>query len=326
MNSWWPTLAGCPGCGAPLGTPIDADTHGRCERCGAEWSQERNITRWHHAAAPGDERLLPAEWIAGRSSSGRSRVAFLGRRAVWNFFKIAGFPLRRLFRWRLEAFQRRSLVDATLAEQWQRHYFHGLDLPRDPVMFEYSYRKVEKLGFAALLGYRIVIQDIRRHPWWGDREHAWFQIVPPVMTRLPLKSATVDVAFTDGVIFDMETAALEPFFRECLRILKRSGYLVIWAGNSLSRTRLRSETRWHGRIHSLVDVREAAAAAGFHEVDTSFEGFAPPLWPSAVNMIRTALSPFQFKTYEHDSWLARWQRPEHRAYWLLRLVKTGSIG
>jgi SAM-dependent methyltransferase len=326
MTSWWQSLAACPACGESLTTPLDADARGNCRRCGLSWSQDRNVTVWHQASALGDERLLPAEWIAGRTLSGRRRALFLGKRLLWNLLKVAGFPLRHLVRRRLAAFQAQSLVDTNLAEQWRGHYLKDLDLPRDAVMFEYSYRKLEKLGFARLLGYRVVIEDIRRHPWWDDYPHAWFQVVPPSSSRVPLKTATVDVAFTDGVIFDMEASSLEPFFRECLRILKPCGYLVIWAGNSLSRTRARSEVRWHGRIHSLAHVKKASLAAGFREVDVSFEGFAPPFLPAVINMLRGALTPSQFKTYEHDSWLARWQRPEKRAYWLLRLVKTIGVG
>jgi SAM-dependent methyltransferase len=326
MTPWWQSLAACPACGESLTARLDPGSRGTCRRCGLSWSQDRNVTVWHQAIAPGDERLLPAEWIAGRTLSGQRRALFLGKRLLWKLLTVAGFPLRYLARRRLAAFQAQSLVDTNLAEQWRGHYFKDLKLRRDAVMFEYSYRKLEKLGFAGLLGYRIVVQDIRRHPWWADYPHAWFQVVPPSSSRVPIKTATVDVAFTDGVIFDMDGSSLEPFFRECLRVLKPSGYLVIWAGNSASRTRALSEIRWHGRIHSLAQVRKASIAAGFREVDVSFEGFAPPFLAAPVNILRGALTPFQFKTYEYDSWLARWQRREKRAYWLLRLVKTGNVG
>lgn len=189
-------------------------------------------------------------------------------------------------------------------------------------MFEYSYRKVEKLGFAGLLGYRIAIQDIRPQPWWGQYPHAWFQVVPLAADRLPYKDAVADIAFIDGVIFDIELQSLGAFFRECQRILKPGGYLIVWGGNSLSRSRAKSERQWHGRIHSLVDVRAAVASAGFAEIDVSFEGYAPPFFAMVVNMMRAVLGPWRFKTYDYDSWLALWQQPEKRAYWLLRLVKS----
>jgi hypothetical protein len=131
----------------------------------------------------------------------------------------------------------------------------------------------------------------------------------------------MDLAFTDGAIFDVDASRLERFFGEFLRILKPGGHLVVWAGNSLSPTRARSEMRWHGRIHSLADVRRATRDAGFVEVDVTFEGFAPPMVGTAFNMLRGALTPWSFKTYDHDSWLARFQRPDRRAYWLLRLAK-----
>jgi SAM-dependent methyltransferase len=188
-------------------------------------------------------------------------------------------------------------------------------------MFEYSYRTVEKVGFAALLGFRIAVQEIRQPSWWRDEPHAWLQVVPLDGRYLPYTEGFADLAFTDGAIFDFERDALQAFFLECLRVLKPGGCFIIWAGNSRSRSRARSETRWHGRIHSLPEVRTAAIDAGFLEVDCSFEGFSPPFFATVVNMLRLALGPWPIKTYDYDSWLAQWQRPERRAYWLLRLEK-----
>ena len=173
-----------------------------------------------------------------------------------------------------------------------------------------------------MLGYRIVVQDVRTHPWWRPAPHVSFQVVPATSARLPLKDKTADVVFADGVMFDMRRDALASFFAECHRILKPGRYMVAWAGNSLSRTRSQSEIRWHGRIHSLDEVRRAASAAGFTEIDASFEGYAPPIFPAALNVLGGALAPWPFRPYPGDSWLARRQRPARRAYWLLRLVKT----
>jgi SAM-dependent methyltransferase len=285
------------------------------------------VWRWgSDAADETDLRRLPAEWIAGRQATGRKRLIFLGQRASWNLAAIAGLPVRWLLKRRLAAFQSRSVRDKTMAEQWGRHYLNGLDLRAGSLIFEYSYRKIEKLGFAALLGYRIAVQDIRSHPWWRDFPDGAFHIVPADVDRLPFDSSVMDVAFTDGAIFDVDAAGLERFFREFLRILKPGGHLIIWAGNSLSRTRARAERRWHNRIHSLVEVRRATRHAGFVERDVSFEGFAPPVFGTVFNMLRAVLSPWPFKTYDHDSWLARFQRPERRAYWLLRLMKPIPAG
>jgi SAM-dependent methyltransferase len=268
-----------------------------------------------------DLRRLPAEWIAGRQAAGGRRLVFLGQRALWNVGKAAGLPLRSLLRRRLAAFQARSTVDKALAEEWRNHYLNGFDLPAGSLWFEYSYRKIEKLGFAALLGYRIAVQDIRSHPWWRGFADASFHIVPPAVRRLPVDTDVFDVVFTDGAIFDVDAAGLEHLFGEFLRILRPGGHLVVWAGNSLSRTRARAEKRWHNRIHSLADVRRATRHAGFVEVDATFEGYAPPILGTLVNMVRGAFAPGPFKTYDYDSWLARFQRPDRRAYWLLRLTK-----
>ena len=282
--------------------------------------------RWGtEVPADSDLRRLPAEWIAGRQASGRQRLVFLGQRALWNVAKIAGLPLRSLVKRRLATFQARAAIDKTLAEEWRRHYLDGFDLPAGSLWFEYSYRKIEKVGFAALLGYRITVQDIRPHPWWVGFPDASFHIVPPDARRLPVDTALMDLAFTDGAIFDVESSGLEPLFAEFLRILKPGGYLVVWAGNSLSRTRAIAEKRWHGRIHSLADVRRAARRAGFAEIDATFEGYAPPIFATVFNMVRGALGPWPFKTYDHDSWLARFQRSDRRAYWLLRLTKPHAL-
>jgi SAM-dependent methyltransferase len=230
-------------------------------------------------------------------------------------------PIRSLLRRRLAAFQARSTVDRTLAERWRSHYLGGLDLPAAPLVFEHSYRKIEKLGFATLLGHRIAVQDIRPHAWWRGFPDASFHVVPPDARRLPFDTAVMDLAFTDGAIFDVDPSGLEHLFGEFLRILKPGGHLVVWAGNSLSRSRARGEVRWHGRIHSLADVRRATRQLGFVEHDVTFEGYAPPVFGTVFNMLRGALGPWPFKTYDHDSWLARIQRPDRRAYWLLRLTK-----
>ncbi|MDP2318069.1 MAG: methyltransferase domain-containing protein [Acidobacteriota bacterium] len=288
------------------------------------WARDDNVTAWQGEVPETDERRIPNEWVVGRAATGRARVIFRAKRVLWNLFKTAGLPVRYVLRRKLESFERRSRVDHDLANDWHARYLRGLTLPAQPVQYEYSYRKVEKLGFASLLGFRIIIQDTRRQPWWDRSSNAWFHLVPPQHLRVPLADAVVDLAFTDGAIFDLEEPALAGFFAECWRILKPGGYLVVWAGNSLSRSRSMSEIRWHGRIHSLATVRAAALEAKFSEVDLAFEGFSPPILPSAINTLRHGLSPWAFRTYDSHSWLARWQRPEKRAYWLLRLVKPAA--
>lgn len=322
MNRWWDGMLACPQCGEQ-NLAQSSGSRNQCPGCKLEWSQDGNITQWHGEEDSGEQRLLPIEWIAGRKATGLARIVFFCRQALWTLIKTSGFPLRFLMRRRLATFLRRSFVDKGLADHWRGHYLKGLNLPSDALVFEYSYRKQEKLGFAGLLGFRIIIQDIRRHAWWGEYPNAWFQKVSVTSRYLPIGDELVDLVFTDGVIFDMDRQNLNSYFRECLRILKPGGDLVIWGGNSLSRSRARSEIRWHGRIHSLDVVRLAVNASGFAELDVSFEGYSPPLFPEVTNMLRRALAPWQFKTYDCDSWLARRQRPENRAYWLLRAVKPG---
>jgi SAM-dependent methyltransferase len=318
---WWDRLVACPGCGGSIHAAGECD-RGRCGGCSLEWARSHNVWRWGpDTPDDSDLRRLPAEWIAGRQAAGGRKWLFLGERAVWSAAKVVGLPVRALLKRRLAAFQARSVVDRALAEEWRRHYLNRLDLPAGSLIFEYSYRKIEKLGFAALLGYRMAVQDIRPHPWWRDFPDASFHVVPPDLRRLPLDTAVMDLAFTDGAIFDIDASGLGHVFGEFLRILKPGGHLVVWAGNSLSRSRARSEMRWHGRIHSLAEVRRATRHAGFVEVDVAFEGYAPPVFGTVFNMLRGALAPWPFKTYDHDSWLARLQRPDRRAYWLLRLAK-----
>ena len=317
---WWHALAACPKCGC---APLDENFNG-CPNCGLNSSQDSNILIWQGEAVRPDERTMPNEWVVGRRSTGFARVVFLAKRLLWNLFKAAGLPVTYLLRRKLQSFEQRSRVDRVLADDWRAQYLGGLDLPEQPLQYEYSYRKVEKLGFAQQLGFRIVIQDIRRQPWWDGSPNAWFQVVPSQYPLVPLVDAVADLAFTDGAIFDLDEPALERFFAECWRVLKPGGYLVVWAGNSHSRSRAMSEIRWHGRIHSLATVRAAAALAKFSEIDLVFEGFSPPLLPSAVNMIRHGLAPWAFRTYDSHSWLARWQRPEKRAYWRLRLLKQAA--
>ena len=310
----------CPRCGVNNPAPPTA-LHRKCVGCSLGWTQERNITVWEGTEAALDQRLLPVAWINRRNSVGFDKIKFWAMRALWSIFKVAGFPIRYLLQRRLSMFLRRSMMDLSLAKEWRDHYLRGLKLPENTLMFESSYRKQEKLGFARLLGFRIVIQDIRKHAWWGDCTDAWFHCVPVASRYLPAQDGSIDVAFTDGVIFDTDSELLDGLFREYLRILRPGGYFLIWGGNSLSKSRTRSEVRWHGRIHSLENVRGAVKAAGFEEVDFWFEGYAPPQYCETINMIRRVLSPGQFKTYDIDSWLAHVQRPERRAYWVLRLIK-----
>ena len=41
----------------------------------------------------------------------------------------------------------------------------------------------------------------------------------------------------------------------------------------------------------------------------TFEGYAPPMFGTVFNMLKGALAPWPFKTYDHDSWLARVSAP-----------------
>ena len=298
--------------------------HGVCPQCRKAWRDQGTVRMWRDDEAAAEERHLPHEWSAGRRSTGVARASFLARRAVWNVLKGVGLPLRAQLQRRVTAFETRANADRTLAHAWRDHYLKGLALPAAPIWFEHSYRKVEKLAFARLLGHHIVVQDIRVQPYWPAFDQAWCQVVPPLARHFPLRSGVADVAFTDGAIFDVEDGDLPAFFAEFLRILKSGGVLIVWAGNSLARSRAMSEVRWHGLIHSLERVTDAATRAGLVEVDHWFEGYAPPVLPTAVNMVRHALAPWPFKTFDNDSWLAEWQQPQHRAYWLLRLAKPAA--
>lgn len=320
IDRWWISIVACPACGGDV--PVRADASGgNCERCRLGWTQGDNVLTWEGADSAGEQRMLPVEWLESRSAEGWRRGLLWFRKLLWNLVKGVGFPLRYLVKVKLAEFHRRSVEEKDLAEEWRAHYLSGLSLPPDALFLEYSYRKVEKIGFAGLLGYRIAILDIRRHAWWGRYPHASFQIISLESRRLPFRSMAADLVFTDGLIFDIEAPLLDSFFSECFRVLKPGGYMLIWGGNSLAKSRARSEIRWHGRIHSLEEVRRSVAKAGFVEIDVTFEGYAPFCFPMVVNAIRKVLSPGGYKTYDFHSWLARWQTPERRAYWLLRLSK-----
>ena len=321
---WWTDLGACPMCGhAVSGSQQERRS---CPQCRKSWSDRGSIRVWREDEAGAEERHLPHEWSAGRNSTGGARAAFLAKRAVWNVLKGVGLPLRAQMQREVGAFEQRSQTDAALAHSWRDHYLKGLSVPRQAVWFEHSYRKIEKIAFARLLEHRIIVQDIRVQPYWAAFDQAWCQVVPPLAPHFPLQAGVADVAFTDGAIFDVEASDLIRLFGEFGRVLKPGGVLIIWAGNSLARSRAMSEVRWHGRIHSLDQVRQAASASGLVEIDHWFEGFAPPFLPTAINMARHALAPWPFKTFDNDSWLARWQQPHHRAYWLLRLTKPATLG
>lgn len=322
-TAWWKNLIACPSCGFYI-NPKDDAFKPACKNCTAEWALRENIIEWKGGRKDSRERLIPLEWIVEGRSKGAKKFLFLIKRLLWNVMKTSSYPVRFLFKHRIASFHKRSLTDKSLAQNWKKHYFKGLTLPSQPIIYEYSYRKVEKIGFAGLLGHKIVVQDIREHSWWGNFPHVLFQIVPAEYQRVPIVTDQVDVVFTDGVIFDMDTHQLKTFLKECYRIIRPGGYLIIWGGNSLSRSRAKSEVQWHGRIHSPDIVREVAQKAAFVEKDFSFEGFSPPVFPQPVNMIRKAFAPWPFKSYDYDSWLSTRQKPENRAYWLLRLAKPVS--
>lgn len=319
-NIWWEGLIACPSCGAEIATEHEKLPSSSCS-CGLQWSRCENIIEWKSEQDKGQERIFPAEWIERSKAKGIKRLSYLANRLLWNVMKIMAFPFRFLLQYRLSSFHKRSITDEALAKHWQQHYLKGLPLPSQPLIYEYSYRKVEKAGFAQLLGHKIVIQDIREHFWWKKFPNALFQIVPAELNLLPFHENQVDVVFTDGVIFDMEALQLQKFLEECHRVIRPGGSLVIWGGNSLSKSRSKSEIQWHGRIHSADVVREMAGNANFREKELSFEGFSPTIFPRLINTLRKILAPWPFKSYDSDSWLARFQQPEKRDYWLLKLQK-----
>ena len=319
-NIWWEGLISCPSCGTYIPTEHEKLVSSSC-CCGLEWSRRENIIEWKSEHDKGQDRIFPAEWIEQSKEKGVRRLSYLVNRLLWNVMKIIAFPFRFLLKYRISSFHKRSLTDEALAKHWQKHYFKGLDIPAKPLIYEYSYRKVEKVGFSQLLGYKVVIQDIREHSWWNKFPDALFQIVPAEFSLLPFHENQVDVIFSDGVIFDMESPQLKKFLKECHRIIRPGGYLVIWGGNSLSWGRARFEIQWHGRIHSADIVREMAGNADFIEKELSFEGFSPPIFPRLINTLRRTLAPWPFKSYDSDSWLASLQKPEDRGYWLLKFQK-----
>ena len=128
---WWENLVVCPACGSSV-SPSNNKPKDSCVNCKAEWSQRGNILEWKGESKGSKERLFPLEWIEESKSKGARKLLYLVKRLLWNLMKFVAFPLRFLLKYRLDTFQKRSLTDDSLAQQWKLHYFKGLTIPSEP--------------------------------------------------------------------------------------------------------------------------------------------------------------------------------------------------
>lgn len=301
---WAFTALACPWCGDRV-----AAAAAGCSTCGRPAERTDTTISWQRAG--GTPRALES----------------LGAVALRQLNPVASrlSPLRIFSDWRVERYYRRTLSDAELAQRWRRHTFSHLEMPEEAAVLDYGCGRGRNVALLAQLGFRVGAQDIKPHPWWRHLRSCGFQVVPPAAPRLPWADGTFDAVLDVTVIHHLDRAQLQSLAAEVLRVLAPGGYWLLTEANSGSYGAA-APLRYYGRLHSLADVQQIAAAAGFLDAGHDYEGFYAPVCPNLVNFLRKQAWPSSFTMDDFDSPLASMMPASRRALWRLRLRKPFDIG
>ena len=134
-----------------------------------------------------------------------------------------------------------------------------------------------------------IATDLRR-----NQEGGVGQFLAAHASALPLGDGTFDTVFSDNVLEHLPAAALQPHFREVLRILRPGGRYVFNTPNRLFDDPLRHAD--HVSVHTYAEWEARARSAGFLDLSTPRRKSGPlgPLdWKKGMER-RIAARRFRF--------------------------------
>jgi SAM-dependent methyltransferase len=315
----------CPSCGHDFALEQLA---GSCRYCGTGWSACDRIITWGHARSETNFAALPKQsrsFLSGLRTAlidpTRLRDYLLAKTAPLHPLRGGLSPLAALSRWRVERYYGRTLKDAALASEWLEAFTSGLNLPPNPRMLDHGGGRGRMTALASQNGFRVFLQEIFRHPWWGSLSFEMAQVVPAGAHYLPWPEEQFDLMIDSLVIHHFGKSDLSALAREARRVIARSGYWVILEANA-DGYGAHAPRRHYGRLHSLQETIEIVEQAGFTVVDLEYEGFYAPIAPVFFNFLRQVVASWRFDLSDRRTFLPRLIRPEKRARWRLRLRRA----
>ena len=229
-------------------------------------------------------------------------------------------PLVALGARRTRAYYERTLHDSGLARNWGEHYLPADLRPADGPVLDHGCGRGRNVALLRQLGYEVAGQDVVSDVFWSRIGGAGFQCVPAEAVRLPWNDGAFSLVLDFEVIGHFDEPALVRHFEEVRRVLQPGGRWLILEANSLGWA-ARMPRRHYGRLYSLEHVRRLAAALGFVEQRSGYEGFYAPAFPRLLNFLRKQCAPWPMDLSDHASWLARLTPAKRRALWQLLLAR-----
>ena len=228
--------------------------------------------------------------------------------------------LRSFNNWRVEQYYRRTVSDRALADAWARHYLAGLPIEPGARVLDHGCGRGRNAALLAQLGFRVAAQDVQAHVWWRNIAGCDFREVPATVSQLPWSDNEFALVLDAQVIHHLDERHLERLAREIYRVLVPGGYWLLLEANADSYG-ASALLKYYGHLHTLEHVQHVTSAAGFREVDHSYEGVYAPLFPVAINFVRKQAWPGPMTVDDFGSRLEAMIPERRRALWLLRLRK-----
>lgn len=317
LPKWCEDKIACCVCGFPVQINVlsqSINATGNCSSCGETYKICGNQIQW--GISGGNEQGSNANLFSKENAFNKSAYGLIR----W-IGKALLFPLRRLKDIRIDSYYKRTLNDKSLAAMWKNHYFNGLNIGEGAEVFEHGCGKGRHIGLLNQSGFKTAGLDIISNTWWDNFPNSCFHVVPANCCRLPWKDNQFDIAISFLAISHFSEETSEEIIKEMQRIIRPSGYLLIFEANTESYGADLAR-KWYGRLHSPQTIRDIAVRNGFKEIDFRISGFASPFFPQLINFVRTFLAPWPLTMMDHNSWLSKLLPEMKRDRWLLRLSKT----